>query len=325
MQICYMQWQPRNTRETIVALLVIFGIACERASPPPKGHQDTATPIAPSPESTVVAKPEASPWDSSAGPALFIAGPTPQEAFVIAPRFTTPTALDSAQFDPALIRSLRVDLFGSGKKVGSARIAATIGSSRSDSCQTWPTARLEFLPGNTTPPPWSVAFAAGHASELAIDSIEALASVDSAQLAADIARIASALPGDTSAAFRGLPFVVNKAWRVRTPTGPTILTAVIVRNVNQEANPRQERILLVATRDSNASALARFTPQYVERTVGLEETLETTDPIAALLIGADRRPTVIIARDAGKGLSYALIERVDSRWQRRWASAYAGC
>jgi hypothetical protein len=108
------------------------------------------------------------------------------------------------------------------------------------------------------------------------------------------------------------------------PNGQTLLTAVVVRNVNQEANPRQERILLIAERDSGATA-SRYTPRYVERKVGLEETLETTDPISIVLLGADRHPTVVVARDAGNGLSYALVERVAGEWHRRWASAYAGC
>ena len=172
---------------------------------------------------------------------------------------------------------------------------------------------------------WTVAFEAGHAVELALDSIEGLSTADSARLAADIARIASALPGDTSAVFRGLPFVVNKAWRARIPTGQTVLTAVVVRNVNQEANPRQERILLIAEGDSGNASANRFTPRYTERKVGLEETLETTDPIAMLLLGSDRHPTVIVTHDAGNGLSYALIERIGGQWQRRWASTYAGC
>ena len=279
---------------------------------------------APPPESTVATRPEASPWDSTAGPALFIAGSTPAEAFIIAPRYTDPGALDSLQPEPTQFRSLQVDLFAGGKKVGVARIDSTVGSSRTDSCRTWPIARLALAPRDTSAPPWNVAFETGHATEVAIDSIEALPSADSARLAADIARIASALPGDTSAAFRGLPFVVNKAWRARIPGGPTVLTAVVVRNVNQEANPRQERILLIAERDSGTTT-PRFTPRYTERKVGLEETLETTDPISIVLLGTNRHPTVVVARDAGNGLSYALIERIAGQWQRRWASIYAGC
>ena len=328
MQIQGMQWWPRAARhipgEFVAVLSLVLGVACERSTPA-AGRKDTAVPTVSPPESTVVTKPEVSPWDSTAGPALFVAGSAPVEAFIIAPRYTETAALDSLQPDPALFRSLEIDLFAGGRKVGVAHIDSIIGSSRTDSCRTWPTARLQLASKDTTSAPaWNVAFESGHATEVAIDSIETLPSADSARLAADIARIASALPGDTSAAFRGLPFVVNKAWRARMPNGATVLAAVVVRNVNQEASPRQERILLIAERDSGTIA-SRFTPRYTERKVGLEETLETTDPISIVLLGADRHPTVIVARDAGNGLSYALIERVAGQWQRRWASTYAGC
>jgi hypothetical protein len=316
--------RPRHSpRELLVVVLLLLGVACERSTPA-AGRKDTVAPSMPLPESSVVVKPEASPWDSSAGPALFVAGSTPTQAFLIAPEYTHLAALDSVQPDPARIRSLRIDLFGSGKKVGTARITSMSASTRTDSCRTWPSARLEIVSGDTaSAQSWNVAFESDHASEPVIDSIEGLPTADSAKLAADIARIASALPGDTSALFRGLPFVVNKAWRARLTSGQTLLTAVVVRNVNQEANPRQERIFLIAERDS--AATARFTPRYTERKAGLEETLETTDPIAIVLFGIDRHPVVIIARDAGDGLSYALVERVAGHWQRRWASTYAGC
>jgi len=316
---------PRpSPRKKLVVLLLVLGVACERSTPV-AGRKDTVVPLVPVPESSVVVKPDASPWDSSAGPALFVAGTTPTEAFLIAPEFTHTAALDSVQPDSTLIRTLRIDLFGSGKKIGTARVASMAASTRTDSCRTWPIARLEFVSGDTgSTQPWNVAFESGHASEPVVDSIEGLQTADSARLAADIARMASALPGDTSAVFRGLPFVVNKAWRARLASGQTLLAAVVVRNVNQEANPRQERIFLIAERDS-AAATARFTPRYTERKVGLEETLETTDPIAIVLLGVDHHPAVIIARDAGHGLSYALIERIAGQWQRRWASTYAGC
>jgi hypothetical protein len=47
--------------------------------------------------------------------------------------------------------------------------------------------------------------------------------------------------------------------------------------------------------------------------------------MAIVLLGVDHHPAVIIARDAGSGLSYALVERIAGQWQRRWASTYAGC
>jgi hypothetical protein len=244
---------------------------------------------------------------------------------VIVPRYTDTTALDSAKFDLTMLRAMQLDLFASGKRVGQARVSSTTASTRSDSCRTWPMARLAVTPTDTgATREWNIAFESGHAAELTLDSIASLTGADSAKLAADVARLASALPGDTSAAFRGLPFVVNRAWRAGAPNGQQWLTAIVVRNVNQEANPRQERILLIAERDS-AAASGRYTPLYSERAVGLEETLEATDLVAMLLLGAERRPTLVVARDAGSGFSYALIERINGQWHRRWASVYAGC
>ena len=298
-------------------------VACDRSSPA-VARKDTVVPVAPPPETTVVVKPEQSTWDSTAGPALFVVGTSPGDATVIIPRFTDTTALDSAQFDLSRVRSLQVELFASGRRVGSARVSATTPPTQTDSCPRWPTARLEIPATDTaTVRDWAVGFETGHAVAVPVDSIVGLPSADSARLAADIARIASALPGDTATLFRGLPFVVNTAWRMREPNGQVLVAAVVVRNVNQEANPRQERILLLAERDTTSSS--RYVPQYFERVMGLEETVQTTDLIAMVLLGADRRPTLIVARDAGHGLSFALIERIAGKWQHRWSSAYSGC
>jgi hypothetical protein len=238
--------------------------------------------------------------------------------------FTDSASLDSTRFDLSRLWSVQVDLFASGRLTGTARINSTIGSARSDSCRSWPVAKLSSAsPDTASSPAWNVAFEAGHATEIVLDSIEALPTADSSRLAADIARIASALPGDTAAAFRGLPFVVKKAWRSRG-LSPQILGAIVVRNVNQEANPLQERLLLIAERDT-ASSTARYEAVYHERVAGPEETLETTDLIAMVLLGAERRPTFVIARDAAHGSSYVLIERIGGRWRQRWASTYAGC
>ena len=326
-----MRWLlPRYVRRVLtepissVVLSIALVLACER-TPPASGRKDTVVPVAPPPETTAVTPPEVSTWDSTAGPALFIVGPTAREAFVIAPRFTDTSAIDSARFESAVLRALQLELFAGGSRVGYARITTIVGSTRTDSCRVWPIARLEQLAADTASSrDWAIGFSSNHAAELPVDSITGLTSADSARLAADIARIASALPGDTSATFRGLPFVVTKAWRSRAVTGPQILAAIVVRNVNQEANPQQERILLIAERDTT-TATPRYSPRYSERVNGPEEAIETTDLVAIVLLGADRRPTLIITREAGSGSSYALIERIAGVWQRRWASAYAGC
>jgi hypothetical protein len=330
-----MGWlSPRNTPRfsgnptggtplPIVVLTAMLVLACER-TPPASARKDTVVSVAPPPETTVVPVVEASKWDSTAGPALFVLGPTVQEALVIMSRYTDTTAIDSLRLDVGTLRSKPIDLFAAGSRIGRARIGAITVTTRSDSCRTWPIARLEPRLTDTTVYEAAVGFEAEHAAEWPVDSIAALPQADSARLVADIARIASALPGDTAAAFRGLPFVVTNAWRTKAGGGPQVIAAIVIRNVNQEANPRQERILLLAERDT-LTTTARYIPRYSERVTGLEETVETTDVIAMVLLGADRRPTVVVARDAGNGTSYALIERIAGVWQRRWASAYAGC
>jgi hypothetical protein len=313
-------WRARRAALGLVSVLVA---ACERPEPVP-GRKDTTIPVVPPPESTVAPPAPVSAWDSAAGPALFIVGPTPFEAAVILPAYTDSASLDSTPLDAVLLRTVKVDLFAGGKRAGAASITAVTSLAHSDSCTSWPNAKLlPTVADSTTFQSWSVAFQAGQAAEIALDSIESLPSADSSRLAADIARLASALPGDTAALFRGLPFVVKKAWRTRG-LAPQALAAIIVRNVNQEANPRQEQIVLIAERDTTVAS-SRYAPVYQERTTGLEETIEATDLIGMVLLGRDQRPTIVIARDSFSGSSYALLERIGGVWKLRWASAYAGC
>src|SRR4029453_5129797 len=112
-----LQWGRRTTRarlrNAVIALCIVQSLACERSAPA-AGRKDTVVPVTPPPESTVVPVPGVSAGDHTAGPALFVAGATQQDAFVIVPRYTDVAALDSIQFDPAPLQALRVELFGSG-------------------------------------------------------------------------------------------------------------------------------------------------------------------------------------------------------------------
>ena len=311
------------SQTSVILLSVVLVVACDR-TPPASARKDTTVPVVPPPETTAVVVPEVSTWDSTAGPALFVLGPSTQDAFIIAPRFTDTTAIDSLRIDLSALRTKQVDLFSTGGRIGQARITGVARGVRTDSCRAWPTARLDRPVSDSASHDWAVGFEDAHVTEWPVDSIAGLPAADSGRLAVDIARIASALPGDTTAAFRGLPFVVMEAWRTRGSDTPPLVVALVVRNVNQEANPRQERILLVAERDTSTTAV-RYTPRYFERVTGEEETIETTDVLAMVLVGNDRRPALVVARDAGNGSSFALIERIDGGWQRRWASVYAGC
>jgi hypothetical protein len=106
--------------------------------------------------------------------------------------------------------------------------------------------------------------------------------------------------------------------------GSSVVVAEIVRNVNQEAMPLQEHLLLIAERDS--SAAPTYVRSYYERAIGLEDAIETTDVLAVVRPVRDDRVYMLLSRDFGDGTSYALLERTPGgAWHLRWSSAYAGC
>ena len=105
------RWTRRVVSESIPVLILALTLACERSTPA-AGKKDTAVPTVPPPDSAVVAKPEPPTWDSTAGPALFVVGPTSAEALVIVPRYGDSTAVDSTTFDLGRVRAIQVDLFG---------------------------------------------------------------------------------------------------------------------------------------------------------------------------------------------------------------------
>jgi hypothetical protein len=254
-----------------------------------------------------------------------VAAGTAQDALLVFPSFTDSTLTDTTTFNVAAVRGTRVDLFTRAGAAGSASVAAPEPSrTRAGECTTWPAVRLASAP-HAAAPTWTVAFIAGHAAPLPLDSIEGAPPADSARLAAEIARLASGLPDDTAPAFRGIPYVVRSARRFSAAPGVEGLVAEIVRKLNEEANPREERILLVAEHDSSLAA-GRYAAAYSERVSDDEETIETTDVLAAVSVGPSRTPTIVLSREYGEGGEYALLERAGpGQWRLRWSSAYTGC
>jgi hypothetical protein len=178
---------------------------------------------------------------------------------------------------------------------------------------------------SAAPPPraWNVGFIGGVVSPIAMDSLGALAPADSSTLTVGLNRLASALPNDSAGRFNGLPFVVRSIWRFSTPQGTQFVAGTLSRSINQEATPLQERTLLVAERSPSDSSL---TTVYSERSYGDEETIETREVIAAVLLGGSRNVAIILSRDFGDAVSYALIERGDDgKWRLRWNSPRRRC
>ena len=305
------------------ALCLVLAIACGRGDDPTP-RNDTATPAVPPPDSIPVPIPEPVTWDSAAGPALVIAGTTPDEGIVVLPAVRAETDSLAVAGTLESLRRAELTLLSRGRTVGTARITAMTGTvSVGDSCVTWPVTRLGLDTTAASAPSWTVALPSGRATLLPIDSIETMLPADSARLTAELARLASALPGDTASRFRGLPFVVRALYRLRPVPGTEAVLAEIVRQVNQEANPLKQQLLVVAERDSGGAA---FEQAWVERTSGMEETLETTFVLAAISLGPSARPTIVLSRESAHGTAFALLQREGPRrWRVRWTSAYAGC
>jgi hypothetical protein len=258
---------------------------------------------------------------------LFVAGSNETEAAIIYPHFTDSTLGTVSTLDTAGVSRGKADLFARGGLIGTAVIVPKTAGVLGGECTAWPTARVRSLDRATggVPGPWTVGFVTGHATAVAMDSIPMLSPADSASRTGDVARVASSLPNDTATAFRGLPFEVQRAGRFSIAPGIDGIVAVLARHVNEEANPREEHIFLIAERDSTHPPLT-WVAAYSERESGSEDDLETNEVLASLRLGPGRTPTIVLSRDYGDGGVYSLIERAaPGQWRLRWSSAYTGC
>lgn len=259
-----------------------------------------------------------------AGPFLGVAGVTTRTAIVVLPEYADSTIHELGARDMSRMAPLPVELFARRGKVSNATMvdAQRMGT---NACVEWPRAEVR-IPDGAVAESWTVAFAAGYANAIPLDSIESLASADSARLAAEIARLVSMAPGDTSSALEGLPYVVRSARRFQLDDNTMAIAALAGRRLASEATPVAEHVFIVAERASD-SPRATWRLAHSERAIGTEETVETMDVLAAVRLGDARRPSLIVSRDYGRSrISYSLLERVaPGRWTVRWGSAAVGC
>lgn len=281
-------------------------LACDRGKSPAPVDSAMIKPAG-SADTTVAAR--ASSWNASAGPVLLVVGESPSRAFVVAP--------DSATADATLAaipRPADVTLFA---RSGTVQTAELPGVSASGMC---PATDVSAAP---PPRPWNIGFIGGVVAPLPIDSIESITSADSASLAVWMNRLASAMPNDSAGRFTGLQFVLRGLWRFTVPSGPQVVVATLARQINQEATPLQERTFLVAEQSPTDSS---FATAYSERIYGDEETIQNSELLAGALIGVDRTPTIVVARDFGDANAFGFIERIgNGRWRARWTSARRHC
>jgi hypothetical protein len=315
-----------SVRVGIASIIIFVSLsACERK--PRAAPAETASSA---PETVATAQPvkpviAPSTWDTSAGPVMFVRGNSPAEAYVIFPAITDSTPAADVHFDSTLSRNATIELFQHSGGGDVAHLGALGGGEwDANQCIEWPAAKVQTRTSGDSMPGWTVAFLKGRARALPLDTIETMAHADSAKLAADITRLVSTVPNDTARTFRGIPFSVRTAYRFTPAPGVEAVVADVVRKLNQEANPLEEHTLVVGERPAGTNAAYRLA--YREVTAGSDETLESSDVLAAVAIGSPPHIDLVLARDGYESNAYALLERQpDGKWRMRWMSAHTGC
>lgn len=280
---------------------------------------DTTAPINPAEDSAATV---ASGWELDAGP--YIVLPTVDGGVMagslLRPGVTGDQLGDTAGLG-AVVEAGRVELFSRAGKVGEARMNVEQTRRIDPECAAWPTARFTLVAGADVAP-WTAAFAEGRVTAVPLDSIEGLPARDSAALAVSLTRLASALPDDTSSTFRGLPFVVLRAYRATGAASPFVV-ATLIRRINQEDAPKEERLVMVV---DAASANARnWRIAWFERAAGTEDELLVAEPLLAYRAAGANDVRLLFGRDDGVSLSAAVLARSASGWTLQWESPASGC
>lgn len=254
-------------------------------------------------------------WNFDAGPVMLFALEGDSVAIVL------PQATDSSmpfQESTALQSNLKVDLVGRSGTVGPAVVSPITRTVGAGECRSWPVGRIKPRRNG-----WRAGFTSGRVVAVALDSIEAMSSVDSAGLALAITQNVATLPLASDSDFRGLPFRVRSAHVFRADSIEGVI-ADVVRSVNEEANPRLEHLFVIGERP--VGSRARYKVAFFSRTAGAEDDAEITELLAVVLIGPNRLPTAVVNVEYDEGGKLGLIERTaPGEWDFRWRSAYAGC
>ena len=257
-------------------------------------------------------------WNVDAGPVMIVSRASGDTIAIVLPEATVST-IESLQGVSPPMSGVTFDLFGRG-----GRIASSVGVlllppvDVKQECDSWPLAKLRSAHLN-----WRVGFSTGRVHAIVLDSIEAMPSPDSAGLAASLAQMAATLPVVPDPTFRGLPFRVRSAYTFRLDSIDVVI-ADVVRSVNEEANPRLEHLLIIGERP--AGTRGKYNLRYFSRTAGAEESTQATEVLAAVQIGAEKRPAIIVNIEYDDGGKLGLIERTGpDEWRATWKSAYTDC
>ena len=237
---------------------------------------------------------------------------------IILPGLTDSALAATSRFELAAVANAPLELFGSRGLAGSSMLQAVSQPGSSSGCVSWPTGRLARMPVTD----WRVAFAEGRAAGLPLDSLEGMNSADSAWFVGSVLQAASSLSNTGDPAFRGIPYFVRKGYRLSLSPS-TILVAEAIRRINEEANPREEHLLLLAERSGDGGG---YRVGFHKRSAGPEESLETSEILAAVRFTSSNRLAIVVTFDYEDGGKIGLLERVSAgNWRITWKSAYTDC
>lgn len=309
---------PRSTKFFLACSLIaaLSGCKSDKAS----SNSDSIAAIAVT-SPAVVSAPANPGWDEAqAGPALFLpVSDNAAAAAVVNPMLTDSVVAGSSEAAADSLAGLSVELFDRTGLIGTARLSQRAPASVAEGCIAWPVMMLS----ESNQKQWQVGFRKGIVTPLPLDSLEGFSSADSMAATTELARLASALPATSDSAFQGLPFSVRKAYRANT-SQPVLLIGDIVRKINEEANPREEHILLIA--EKNNVSVSPYQTVFHSRAAGSEEQVRTTEILAAGRLVHGGETILVVSFGYENGSRVALIERSgDSQWRITWRSAYTGC
>ena len=278
---------------------------------------DSAKTLKPSP--TVTGLISGTGWDSTAGSVMIVpASKDSNNAAIVLPGLTDSSLASAVYFELGALNNTKLDLFSSEGLVGSATLRVVSQSGDPRGCLNWPIGQLK----DSIPTRWKVALEKGKATGIPLSSMERMHGEDSARFVRDAITAVTRLREGGDAVFRGIPFSVRKAYRLAIP-GHSVIVGEVVRKINEEANPREEHLLFISERQLGDS---NYRVAFHARSAGAEESLETSDILAALNLVESNRPSIVVTFDYEEGQKIGLLERVVGLgWRIVWKSAYTGC
>jgi hypothetical protein len=322
---------PSPHRAVVPTLACIVGMvavsSCDRAADAPRVDSVVSTPP-PVPAVDSQRTPTPSGWDATAGPVLLVAAERPDAAIVVFPEVQGEHAAAELHFDTTALRGSAVALVSRAGVISMATLGDAATRGEDEDCVGWPVLRVISPSG--APSPWSIGLLGARLTPIPLDSVASLSVADSAALVAEVARLASTVPvRENAVRLRGLPFSVQDVRRFRAMSSVDVIVALVVRRVHEEANPLEERTLLIAERDSSRQRdqrPGRYTLALHQRAVGREETLEGSEVLAALARRDTSQPVLVLAHESEEGVRYVLLERTGPwSWKVKWTSALVRC